>query len=69
MPDQKAERIVRILIDIFSRYGIPEILHYFIPIKAETLKAQFCTEFVQHLVSLSRIPQHTIHKEMGWLSV
>ena len=27
MADQKAERIVRILIDIFSRYGIPEILH------------------------------------------
>ena len=27
MPDQKAECIVKILIDIFSRYGIPEILH------------------------------------------
>eukprot|EP00731_Ephydatia_muelleri_P014485 Em0008g205a len=27
MPDQTAERIVRALIDIFSRFGIPEILH------------------------------------------
>eukprot|EP00731_Ephydatia_muelleri_P003703 Em0001g3703a len=27
MPDQTAERIVLALIDIFSRFGIPEILH------------------------------------------
>ena len=27
MPDQTAERIVRALIDIFSRFGIPEIVH------------------------------------------
>ena len=27
MPDQTAERIVRALIGIFSRFGIPEILH------------------------------------------
>ena len=27
MPDQTAERIARALIDIFSRFGIPEILH------------------------------------------
>ena len=27
MPDQTAERIVRVLVDIFSRFGISEILH------------------------------------------
>ena len=66
VPDQKAERIVRISIDIFSRYGIPEILHSDQGRNFEsTILHRVCTAFG---VTKSH-PQHTIRKEMGWLSI
>ncbi|KAL5466932.1 hypothetical protein EMCRGX_G031095 [Ephydatia muelleri] len=49
MPDQTAERIVRVLIEVFSHFGIPEILHSDQGRNFEsTILKKTCSAFARH---------------------
>ena len=66
MPDQTAERIVRVLVDIFSRFGIPEILQ---SDQGRNFESTILKRTYEAFGIIKSRTTAYIHKEMVWSNI